>query len=102
MIDRPKGSTHPRYPDTVYPLDYGYLEGTTAADGGGIDIWRGSLPEPRVTACIVTLDLFNRDAEIKILIGCTADEAQILLAAHDSDSQAAYLIENNQQLITVS
>ncbi len=26
-VDRPKGSRHPRYPDRVYPLDYGYLEG---------------------------------------------------------------------------
>jgi SET domain-containing protein len=36
-IDRPKGSAHPRYPDYIYPLDYGYLENTTAGDGDGID-----------------------------------------------------------------
>lgn len=23
VIDRPKGSCHPRYPHIVYPLDYG-------------------------------------------------------------------------------
>lgn len=23
VIDRPQGSAHPRYPDFVYPLDYG-------------------------------------------------------------------------------
>ena len=38
VIDRPKGSTHPRYPDQTYPLDYGYLENTTASDDGGIDL----------------------------------------------------------------
>lgn len=43
-IDRPKGTAHPRYPSFIYPLDYGYLEGTQAADGGGIDVWVGSLP----------------------------------------------------------
>jgi len=43
IIDRPKGSAHPRYPKVIYPLDYGYLENTTAADGGGIDVWLGSL-----------------------------------------------------------
>jgi len=43
VIDRPKGSRHPRYPDMIYPYDYGYLEGTQAADGGGIDCWIGSL-----------------------------------------------------------
>lgn len=27
-IDRPKGTSHPRYPSFIYPLDYGYLEDT--------------------------------------------------------------------------
>ena len=27
IIDRPKGSVHPRYPQIVYELDYGYLDG---------------------------------------------------------------------------
>ena len=38
VIDRPRGSAHPRYPDVIYPLDYGYLAGTRAADGDGIDV----------------------------------------------------------------
>ena len=25
VIDRPKGSVHPKYPDFVYKIDYGYL-----------------------------------------------------------------------------
>ena len=41
VIDRPKGSSHPRYGEAVYPFDYGYLENTTASDGGGIDVWLG-------------------------------------------------------------
>ncbi|WP_160166303.1 hypothetical protein [Calothrix sp. PCC 7507] len=28
-IDRPQGTSHPRYPTFVYPLDYGYLENTS-------------------------------------------------------------------------
>ena len=43
IVDRPKGSTHPRYPRAIYPFDYGYLENTTTSDGGGIDVWVGSL-----------------------------------------------------------
>ncbi|MCI0550926.1 MAG: hypothetical protein L0287_08220 [Anaerolineae bacterium] len=38
-IDRPKGSSHPRYPEVIYSLDYGYLEDTTSSDGSGIDLW---------------------------------------------------------------
>ena len=32
-IDRPLGSHHPRYVDIIYPINYGYIEGTMAADG---------------------------------------------------------------------
>ena len=34
---------HPHYSDVIYPFDYGYLENTTTSDGGGIDVWVGSL-----------------------------------------------------------
>ena len=43
VVDRKKGTPHPRYPEMIYPLDYRYLEGTNAGDGGGIDVWFGSL-----------------------------------------------------------
>jgi len=42
LLDRPKGTVHPRYTDLIYPLDYGYLENTSAGDGDGIDVWIGS------------------------------------------------------------
>ncbi len=32
-IDRPIGSRHPQYPEMVYPLNYGYVEGVFADDG---------------------------------------------------------------------
>ena len=32
-IDRPIGSSHPEYPDLVYPINYGYVKGIIAADG---------------------------------------------------------------------
>ncbi len=92
-IDRPKGSAHPRYPDFLYPLDYGYLAGTASGDGAGIDVWVGSLPEQRVTALLCTVDLGKRDAEIKLLLGCTQEEARDLLAIHNWGTQSAILIE---------
>ncbi len=92
FIDRPKGSSHPKWHHIIYPMDYGYLEGTTAMDGGGIDVWRGSLPDRRVTGCIVTVDVGKRDAEVKLLVGCTSEEAQLALATHNTFSQAGMLI----------
>jgi inorganic pyrophosphatase len=96
-IDRPRGSTHPRYPDFIYPLDYGFLEGTTSGDGGGIDVWVGSLGGSRVTALVCCVDLEKRDAEVKILLGCTQEEAREILSIHNSGSQSARLIERDER-----
>ncbi len=83
VIDRPKGSHYPRYPETVYPLDYGYLAGTHSMDGSGMDVWVGSLQPRQVTGVALTLDLHKHDAEMKILLGCTPEEAQVIKAFMD-------------------
>lgn len=92
VVDRPKGTAHPRWPEFVYPLDYGYLEGTTAMDGGGVDVWLGSLPGRPVTGAIMTLDLLKKDAEIKLLVGCTPAEAETALECQNDFSQAGLLV----------
>ena len=78
IIDRPKGKPHPCYPKLIYPLNYGYLENTTASDGDGIDVWIGSLELKTLTGILCTFDKIKRDAEIKLLIGCTHTEIQII------------------------
>ena len=67
----------------TYPLDYGYLVGTHSGDQGGIDVWIGSLERQGVTAVVCTIDLHKADAEIKILLGCTENEAQEIWAFHN-------------------
>ena len=84
IIDRPKGSNHPRYPKVKYELDYGYLENTSSTDGGGIDLWRGSLSEIYCDAILCTIDLIKKDSEIKLLIGCTNEEKLIAYKFHNS------------------
>lgn len=74
VIDRPQGSRHPRMPEIVYPLDYGYLEGTTTVDGGGLDVWVGSLPHRKLVGIVCTVDFWKRDVEIKLLLGCSAED----------------------------
>ena len=98
VIDRPQGTAHPRYPEFVYPYDYGYLAGTASPDGGGIDVWVGSLEGRRVTAVICTVDLTKRDSEMKILLGCTPQEAKEILATHNSGPQAGTLITRNDEI----
>ncbi len=93
VIDRPRDSAHPVYADTIYPLDYGYLAGTVAADGGGIDIWLGTLDDKQVTGIVSSIDLLKKDAEVKILYGCTEDEMQIILAFLNQGDQRGILIK---------
>lgn len=33
IIDRPLGSVHPKYPNLIYQINYGYIEGMIAGDG---------------------------------------------------------------------
>ncbi len=82
-IDRPKGTAHPRYPDFVYPIDYGYLENTSSMDGGGIDVWLGSEKERLLDAVMCIVDLTKRDSEIKLLIGCTEQEKELVFQVHN-------------------
>lgn len=82
VTDRPKGTVHPKYPDFVYEVDYGYLKDTSSMDGAGIDVWVGS-GEKRVDAVICTVDYLKRDSEIKILIGCTEEEKLSVYRAHN-------------------
>jgi F420 biosynthesis protein FbiB-like protein len=92
-IDRPKGSAHPAFPELIYPLDYGFLRNTTTVDGGGIDLFLGSRPEPLLDALALTVDLAKRDAEIKLLLGCTEAEKQIALDFLNGASMRACLVQ---------
>lgn len=78
IIDRPKGSAHPKYPDFIYKVDYGYLKNTSSMDGDGIDVWVGTANEKIVDAIVVVVDLIKHDSEIKILLSCTAEEKNII------------------------
>ncbi len=82
VIDRPKGSAHPRFPDFICRVDYGYLKDTSSMDGAGIDVWVGSGGKT-VDAVMCIVDLMKRDSEIKILIGCTEEEKMEVYRTHN-------------------
>lgn len=95
VVDRVKGSRHPRYPEMVYPVDYGYLEDTTSMDGAGIDVWVGSLDDQVLNALIFTVDLKKRDIEVKLLLGCSDQEKQTILDFLNSNSMGAILVRRD-------
>jgi inorganic pyrophosphatase len=92
VIDRPKGTAHPRFPDLIFPLDYGYLKGTTGGDGNGIDVWIGTAAHRRLTAIAATVDMTKRDAEIKIIIGCTEEEIAVVEKCYDNTRMSCIIV----------
>lgn len=79
FIDRPKATRYPALPDLIYPLDYGYLAGTTAGDGDGIDVWRGTAVGAGLVGILCTVDKWKRDAELKLLLECSEQDITRIL-----------------------
>ena len=100
VVDRPRGSVHPRYPLIVYELDYGYLVGTKSSDNEGIDVWLGTDAEHKLDAIVCTVDLVKRDSEIKLLIGCTPAEKSYIKSFYNEWPQmGGILIERDDSRI---
>jgi len=84
IVDNPRGTHDGDSSTFVYPVDYGYLEGTSSMDGKGIDVFVGSDPEQRIDAVVCTIDLLKRDSEVKVLIGCTEEEKQAIMSLYET------------------
>ena len=76
-IDRPRGSRHPRFGTIIYPIDYGYVNGTTSSDGAEVDIFVGTA-RSGLSAVLLTEDHRQGDREFNLLYHCTP--AEIYLA----------------------
>ena len=63
-------------------LEFDEHGNTTASDGDGMDVWMGSLDAKTLTGILCTFDTIKRDAEIKLLIGCTDEDIQAIRYFH--------------------
>jgi inorganic pyrophosphatase len=97
VIDQPKGSYHHRFTGHEYPVDYGYLEGTTSQDGAEVDIWIGSLGKRQVVGSLCTVDLLKKDTELKILLDCSNDEIEAILNFVNQDRMRGVAIIKGQE-----
>lgn len=86
-VDRPLGSVHPDFKDTVYKVNYGYIDGLIAMDGDNLDAYVLGVNEPvdqftgRVVAIIHRMD----DIEEKLVVapaGMRFNQAEIMEAVH--------------------
>lgn len=70
VVDRPMGSAHPRYPELIYPINYGYIPNTLAADGEPEDAYILGMDHPvaSFTGQIIAKILREDDAEFKWVV----------------------------------
>ena len=69
-VDRPLGSAHPNYPDMIYPINYGYVDGVFAGDGEEQDVYILGADEPLKTYTGRVIAVYHRtnDTEDKWIV----------------------------------
>ena len=69
-VDRPLGSSHPKYPEHIYPLNYGYIEGMTGGDGEEQDAYILGVDQPvrRFTGKVIAVVKRFDDNEDKLVV----------------------------------
>jgi inorganic pyrophosphatase len=91
VIGRPKGSAHPRYPDLIYPVDYGFIPGTVGGDGAEIDVFAGET-ETGLIGVFLTEDSLRDDREAKLLWNVTEDDVTAIGRLLNTGAMRAALI----------
>jgi inorganic pyrophosphatase len=64
-VDRPLGSYHPEHPDMYYPINYGHIKGTMAADGEEEDAYILGVTEPVSEFTGRIIAIINRENDIE-------------------------------------
>lgn len=99
VVDRPRNSSHYKYSNLVYPVDYGYLNDTMSSDQSPIDVFRGSEKSSLVQAIAVSADILKKDCEVKLLVGCSEEEIHdILKFLNQTEFQKAVLLRRGNEV----
>ena len=105
IIDRPIGSSHPDYPESIYLVNYGYLPNTISGDGKEIDCYilgeNNSLKEYE-GICIAVIHRKN-DNDDKLIIApknknFTNDEIRLLTNFQEQYFESEIIRDSNDSL----
>ena len=74
-IDRPLGSAHPRHPEMIYPINYGYVDGVFAGDGAEQDVYVFGTAQPLETYAgkVIAVDHRLNDNEDKWIVSINGE-----------------------------
>ena len=86
-VDRPLGSCHPEHPDTIYPINYGYVKGVMAADGEEQDAYIIGIDSPvsEFTGRVIAVIRRLNDVEDKLVVapeGIISSKSEIINKTH--------------------
>lgn len=99
VVDRPRNTTHYKYSNLVYPVDYGYLTDTTGSDQAPVDVFKGSVKSNLVGAIVISADILKKDCEVKLLIGCSEEEEkEVLVFLNQTEFQKAILVRRGNEV----
>lgn len=84
-VDRPLGSVHPKHPNIIYPVNYGYIPGTESGDGEEIDVYLLGVDRPveEYTCRIIGIVYRENDVEDKLIaapVGMQFHQAELAAA----------------------
>ena len=74
-IDRPLGSGHPKHPEMIYPINYGYVDGVFAGDGAEQDVYVFGTDKPLKTYTGKVIAVYHRlnDVEDKWIVSLNGE-----------------------------
>lgn len=84
-VDRPLGSVHPKHPNIVYPVNYGYIPSTESGDGEELDVYLLGVDRPvqEYTCRIIGIVYRKNDVEDKLIaapVGMEFHQAELATA----------------------
>lgn len=100
-IDRPLGSVHPKYPDLVYPINYGYIPEVIGGDGQEQDVYLVDANTSQRDFTEKVIGIWHRfnDVETKWMVSSTTNRIspQQILAKTAFQEQYFYSLLITQQ-----
>lgn len=106
-IDRSIGSTHPKYSDFIYPVNYGYIPGVLGGDGEELDVYLLGVDNPVKEYIGRVIGIIHRhdDVEDKLVAapeGINFTQTEIKEAVHFQEQYYESKIETIPQYNFIS
>ncbi len=97
-IDRPMGSRHPRHPEMIYPVNYGFIPNVYSGDGAELDVYLLGVDVPvrEYTASVIGIIYREDDVEDKLVAapdGIHFSKEEIQAAVNFQEQFFKYTIE---------